>query len=193
MLGVVIPVFAHSTPGNQYPLMSADPSRIGNVKRAYELLGVPESASTHVIKHAYRVMAKRWHPDLYRPGTPEQAEASRMMELINESYSTILRAPLRYAPQPTEQASRPVNNIPVMSEPEPLVAMDRLEFWVRFICGSILRIFISAGFALRTNVFFAELSPSLVVCVAIVIVLACGFGAARGGDKFWYAIFGVGR
>lgn len=173
--------------------MPAGPSRFSNVKRAYELLGVPDSASTHVIKHAYRLMAKRWHPDLYLAGTPEQAEAARMMEFINEAYSTIQRAPLRYAPQATEQASRTVNDIPLVSEREPLVAMDRLEFWVRFVCGAILGIFVSAGFALRTNFFFAELSPTLVVCVAIVIVLACGFGAARGGDKFWYAIFGVDR
>jgi len=173
--------------------MPANPSRFSNVKRAYELLGVPDSASTHVIKHAYRVMAKRWHPDLYRAGTPEQADAARMMELINEAYSAIQRAPLRYVPQPTEQASGPVDDIPVVSESGPLVAMDQLEFWVRFVCGSILGIFISAGFVLRTNVFFSELSPALVVCVAVAIVLACGFGAARGGDRFWYAIFGVGR
>jgi hypothetical protein len=138
-------------------------------------------------------MAKRWHPDLYRAGTPEQAEAARMMELINEAYSTIHHAPSRYAPQPTPQASRPQNKIAVLSEREPLIAMDRLEFWVRFVCGDILGIFISAGFALRTNVFFAELPSTLVMRVAIVIVLACGFGAARGGDRFWYAIFGVGR
>jgi hypothetical protein len=138
-------------------------------------------------------MAKRWHPDLYRAGTPEQAEAARMMELINEAYNAIQRAPLRYFPQPTAQASRPENRIAVLAEREPRIAMDRLEFWVRFVCGAILGIFISAGFALKTNIFFAELPSTLVACVVILIVLACGFGAARGGDRFWYAIFGVGR
>jgi curved DNA-binding protein CbpA len=177
------------------------PSEASNIKRAYELLGVPYSASTHVIKHAYRVMAKRWHPDLYRAGTPEQAEAARMMELINEAQSTIQHAPLRYdtqghprvAPQPTKQGSRAVNDIPVGPEPLHYVSMDRIEFWVRFVCGSILGLFVSAGFALRTNVFFVELSPTLVLCISIVIVLGCGFGAARGGDRFWYKIFGVGQ
>jgi hypothetical protein len=169
-------------------------------KRAYELLGVPDSASAHVIKHAYRAMAKRWHPDLYRAGTPEQAEAARMMELINDAYSTIQCAPLRYgtqdysdaAPQSTKQTSRQANGNPVMSEREPFVAMHRLEFWVRFVCGSVLGAFVSAGLVLRANLF-DDLTLTQILCVAIVIILACGFGAARGGDAFWYEFFGVDR
>ena len=121
-----------------------------------------------------------------------------MMEHINEAYSTIQRAPLRYGTRgytgvPPEQAKRaptPVNDIPAVPGHEPFVAMDKLEFWVRFVCGSILGIFASAGIALRTNLFSADTPPISVLCVAIVIVLACGFGAARGGDRFWYAIFG---
>jgi curved DNA-binding protein CbpA len=181
--------------------MPTDPSPFGNVKRAYELLGVPESATTHAIKHAYRVMAKRWHPDLYRAGTPEQAEATQMMELINRAYSQIQRAPLRYdspegasvTPQSANPTSRPVSGIPIMRDEEPVFGMDRFEFWVRFVCGAILGIFISAGFALRTSFHFIELSPALVVCISIAIVLGCGFGAARGGDNFWYGFFGVKR
>jgi hypothetical protein len=181
--------------------MPTGPSRFSDIKRAYELLGVPDSASTHVIKHAYRAMAKRWHPDLYRAETPEQDEAARMMELINEAYSTIQRAPLRYGtqgypgvtPRPTKEASRPVNDIPVTAQREPFVSKDRLEFWVRFVCGSILGIFVCAGLVLRTNIFFASLTPTVAACIAIVIVLSCGFGAARGGDRFWYRIFGVSR
>ncbi len=180
--------------------MRTDPTPFSSIKRAYELLGVPDSASAHMIKHAYRVMAKRWHPDLYRSGTPEQAEAARMMELINEAYSTIQCAPLRYgtqdsygvAPQPASQTSRPENDIPVTSKQGPFVAPDRLEFWVRFVCGSILGIFASAGLILRTSLFF-DLPLTQISCVAIVIVLACGFGAARGGDAFWYGFFGVDR
>ncbi|MFZ0540428.1 MAG: J domain-containing protein [Candidatus Sulfotelmatobacter sp.] len=177
--------------------MPTDPSGFSDIKRAYELLGVPDSASTHVIKRAYRVMAKRWHPDLYLAGTPEQAEAARMMKHINEAYGTIQRAPLRYGtrgytgmtPQQAKQAPTPINDIPVAPEHE-LVGMDKLEFWVRFVCGSILGIFVSVGVALRTNLFSADTPPIAVLSLAIAIVLACGFGAARGGDRFWYAIFG---
>ena len=139
------------------------------------------------------MMAKRWHPDLYPAGTPEQAEASRMMELINDAYGTIQRAPLRYAPQPTERTSTAANNIRVMSEREHPVATDQLGFWVRFTCGSILGILISAGLALKTNVFDAVLPPTLIAFVAIVIVMGCGFGSAWGGDRFWYAIFRIDR
>jgi O-methyltransferase involved in polyketide biosynthesis len=71
--------------------------------------------------------------------------------------------------------------------------MDQVGFWVRFACGSILGILISAGLALRTNVFDGVVPTTLVAFVAIVIVLGCGFGAAWGGDRFWYAIFGVDR
>lgn len=178
---------------NQYPLMSTGPSKFDNVEGAYGLLGVPQSASSRVIKRAYRIMAKRWHPDLYPAGTPEQAEASRMMELINEAYIAIKRAPLRYAPQPTEKTSRPENKIPVTSKREHSVAIDQLGFWVRFACGSILGILISAGLALRTNLFDGVVPAALAAFVAIIIILGCGFGAAWGGDRFWHAIFGVDR
>ncbi|HZC22336.1 MAG TPA: J domain-containing protein, partial [Candidatus Binatia bacterium] len=151
-----------------------------------------DSASAHVIKRAYRLMAKRWHPDLYPAGTPEQVEASRMMEHINEAYSTIKRAPLRYAPEPTEHAPRARTNPPGVLEREPRFPMDRFEFWVRFAFGCVLGIFISAGLALRTLLFDAA-QPTLIAFVVILIVLGCGFGAARGGDRFWYAVFGVDR
>jgi len=121
-----------------------------------------------------------------------------MMGRINEAYSTIQRAPLRYGPrrpssatpQPTDQASRKVNDISVVPDAEHFIAMDKLEFWVRFVCGAMLGILFSVGIALRANLFSAETPSTLVVCVATVVVLGCGFGAARGGDKFWYAIFG---
>jgi hypothetical protein len=51
---------------------------------------------------------------------------------------------------------------------------------------------VSAGLILRTVLFF-DLPVTQIVCVALVIVLACGFGAARGGDAFWYGFFGVDR
>ena len=121
-----------------------------------------------------------------------------MMEHINEAYSTIQRAPLRYGtwgctgvtPQSTKQASTPVADVPVVPEHERFVPMDKLEFWVRFVCGSLLGIVVSVGIALRTNLFSAETPTIPVLSVAIIVVLACGFGAARGGDRFWYAIFG---
>jgi len=116
-----------------------------------------------------------------------------MMERINDAYGTIQHAPLRYAPQPTERTSRPKINTPVISEREHSVAINQLGFWVRFACGSILGLLISASIALRANLFDGVVPTTLVAFVAIAVVLGCGLGAAWGGDKFWYAIFGVDR
>jgi len=80
-----------------------------------------------------------------------------------------------------------------MPERDHPAAMDQLGFWVRFACGSILGILISVGLALRANLFDGVVPATVVAFVAIAIVLGCGFGAALGGDRFWYAIFGVDR
>src|SRR6516164_1941224 len=66
------------------------------LRRAYEILGVPGSSSASAIKQAYHRLAKRWHPDLYPPATPSHADATYMMRLINEAYSAAAHAPLRY-------------------------------------------------------------------------------------------------
>ncbi len=171
--------------------MRADSTPFSDTEHAYELLGVPASASALVIKHAYRAMAKRWHPDLYRASTPEQAEAARMMELINEAYSTIKSAPLRYstpgnygaASQPTSQTTRPANHIPTMSDRKPFVAPDKLEFWIRFVCGSILGMFVSASLILRT---WYWLQPSLVqvLCIPSLSFWLAGLERHEGEMNF---------
>ena len=69
---------------------------VARLKRAYEVLGIPLSASALSIKQAYGRIAKRWHPDLYPTGTPAYDEAGQMMKLINEAYSLVEHAPLRY-------------------------------------------------------------------------------------------------
>lgn len=68
---------------------------IDELRRAYQLLDVPSSASERSIKQAYRRITKRWHPDRYTSGTPTYAEATQMMKIINEAYSQIANAPLR--------------------------------------------------------------------------------------------------
>jgi curved DNA-binding protein CbpA len=60
---------------------------VTELKWAYELLGIPFSASAASIKKSYHRIAKRWHPDLYPSGAPSHIEATRMMKLINEAYS----------------------------------------------------------------------------------------------------------
>lgn len=52
----------------------------------YEILEVNENASIEVIDKAYRVLAKKYHPDVYE-GDKKQAEA--MMQKLNEAYGVL--------------------------------------------------------------------------------------------------------
>ena len=161
---------------------------------AYELLEVSPSASAQTIKQAYRRMVKRWHPDLYPPGTTAYAEATQMTKAINEAYALIERAPLRY------YDSIPIDRSYVRESPQAEQAAtfrsigmmaaqfhrpDRLEFWVRFVCGAAFGAFIS----LRLVIYMQK--PTSVVFTILVGALVCAFGAARGGDKFWHSILRV--
>ena len=51
----------------------------------YRVLGVSPDASDEEIKRAYRLLAKKYHPDL-NPGDPE---AARKMQEVNAAYDQI--------------------------------------------------------------------------------------------------------
>ena len=68
---------------------------------------------------------------------------------------------------------------------ERLPSLDRIEFVVRFTCGALLGVFI----ALRFFLFYFFLHPLILLPVTVFLILCCGFGAARYGDRFWHAIF----
>lgn len=52
----------------------------------YEILGVDRNATIKELKHAYRELARKWHPDLNRDN-PEAAE--KKMTEINVAYSVL--------------------------------------------------------------------------------------------------------
>ncbi|MBR2519437.1 MAG: J domain-containing protein [Selenomonadaceae bacterium] len=52
----------------------------------YEILGVNRNATAKELKHAYRQLARKWHPDLNRDN-PEFAE--KKMTEINVAYSVL--------------------------------------------------------------------------------------------------------
>lgn len=60
---------------------------------------------------------------------------------------------------------------------------DHFEFWVRFGCGVVFGAFISIR-------VFLDLLPHPVAFIPLAagLVLACGLGAAKYGDRFWHAI-----
>ena len=61
----------------------------------YRVLGVSPDASDEEIKRAYRLLAKKYHPDL-NPGDPE---AARKMQEVNAAYEQI-KNPEKAQPQP---------------------------------------------------------------------------------------------
>lgn len=161
------------------------------LQRAYQILGVPSSASAHSIKQAYRTLLKRWHPDLYQDGAGAHAEATHMTSLINEAYSAIKHAPLRYhvaVNLPTQRSPMPSASTVGHESPNKTSGTfpktDRLEFWVRFTCGALFGALVSIRLVLD---FFER--PAILALGIAAVILGFGFAAARYGDKFWYSIF----
>jgi len=158
---------------------------LAELKRAYKVLGVPLAASALAIKQAYRRIVKRWHPDRYTVGTPSHDEATQMMKLINDAYSRVQHAPLRYHietyPRVAQQRNRSVpDERGGLRKPSPdvLPVTDRLELWVRFVCGALLGVVLSVELILS---FFDV--PGIGVITGI-LVLACGLAATKYGDGF---------
>ena len=54
----------------------------------YEILEVSKNASKEVIEKAYKVLVKKYHPDLYQEEIQKQ-NAEQKMKLINEAYDTL--------------------------------------------------------------------------------------------------------
>jgi hypothetical protein len=141
---------------------------------------------------------KRWHPDLYPSGTPEHAEATQMAEMLNEAYAAIAQAPLRYY---TDRDGGPVGRVAGKNwRPSPgetrthrereglderaMLSIARIEYGIRFVCGVLFGILLCFDlvFLLLARVT-ADMAVLMAECLGIT--LACGFGSARYGDKFW--------
>lgn len=65
------------------------------MKTLYEILEVSENASNEIIEKAYKVLAKKYHPDLQTPENKKQAE--NKMKEINEAYEILSDAEKRKA------------------------------------------------------------------------------------------------
>jgi len=157
--------------------------------RAYQVLGVRLDATSHAIRQAYRAMVKRWHPDSCAPGTAAQAEATRMMALINESYAKIERAPLRYdagtfsrkRERATSVGSQAGYESSTIGETVPVLNTDRIEFWVRFAMGAFIGLLVSIDLLLNLYEY-----PVLLGISVAVAILGIGLAFARFGDKTWH-------
>jgi hypothetical protein len=124
-----------------------------------------------------------------------------MTRLINEAYSTIEHAPLRYHVEANPPVQKNAERATCTSADEStgkgaetFPKTDRLEFWVRFVCGAVFGAFVS--FRLSLDSFE---HPAILVLLIVGVMLGFGFAAARYGDKFWQdsknpdAVFEVGH
>jgi len=182
------------------------------VEQAYRVLNVPKDSSAMVIKQAYRRLLKRWHPDLQKAGSAAHAESTEMARRINEAYALIEHAPLRYgrlaharnvSPQAASPQSGQAENAAwrefilrqaLRAEAKTPPRMDRVEFWVRFVCGAIFGF--AVAFVLSLDLWsypssHRAYSDAVTVPIFLLIVAAFGYGSARMGDRFWYALFGL--
>ena len=64
------------------------------IQDPYKVLGLSPDASDEEVKRAYRVLAKKYHPDL----NPGDAEAARKMQEVNAAYEQI-KNPEKFRPQ----------------------------------------------------------------------------------------------
>src|SRR5579864_6567395 len=166
---------------------------IEKLKQSYNLLGTPVSASAYAIRQAYHRMVKRWHPDLYPNGSREQAESTQMMKQVNQAYAHVQHAPLRYhvegypkVKESRAQAHASYRGVRIPKPPrEDLPLTDRTEYWIRFIFGALFGLFVSTW-----EIILFSRHPLVALLVSIVVALACGFSAAREGDRFWYRVLG---
>lgn len=179
--------------------MPLDPEHLAQLKHAYQVFDLPITASSLKIRQAYRALTKRWHPDLYKSGSPEQAEATQMMKIVNDAYALIESAPLRYYDE-----RQPANREPHKREPyvagrgRPLDLSRRRdspprfnawEFWVRFVCGVIFGIIFCAARLLRNFYYFSDGSRLGMFSIGAMLVgvILLGTAAAVSGDEFWHA------
>ena len=65
--------------------------------------------------------------------------------------------------------------------------IDWLEFCVRFVCGAVFGMFLGLRFVLY---WWLSENHVMLGLVNVGVMLACGFLAARYGDRFWGSLSG---
>jgi hypothetical protein len=68
-----------------------------NMQTPYETLGLPKTAKPEQIKRAYRMLVKRFHPDLFPSGSDTQFEAGERLRQINVAYGILSKSHKRSA------------------------------------------------------------------------------------------------
>src|SRR5262249_52919288 len=124
--------------------------------------------------------------------SPQHSEATQMTVAINNAYKAIARAPLRYRMDSHLPASMPIAAtaysvfLSTRADLEKTRRPDRIEFWVRFICGSLFGAFV--GFGAFLSHWNSSSGGATVLALVSAVCVVSGLCAARFGDRFWHAV-----
>lgn len=104
----------------------------------YDILEVSPRASKEVIEKAYRVLAKKYHPDVNPP--EQRAQCEEYMKVINVAYETLMDDDKRslydseYINGKTYENEQPINDEPINhEEAEMLKPRPWLRYFARYI------------------------------------------------------------
>jgi DnaJ-class molecular chaperone len=76
----------------------------------YETLGLPKAAKPEQTKRAYRMLVKRFHPDLFTTGSEAQFEAELRIRQINAAYGVLSNPQKRSVYVQTEKAESAIQS-----------------------------------------------------------------------------------
>ena len=62
---------------------------MSQVETYYQILGLKPGATAAEVKHAYRTLAKTWHPDLFPDRSQLKQQAEEEIKKINEAYQQL--------------------------------------------------------------------------------------------------------
>lgn len=100
---------------------------------AYEVLNIPTTASRDEIHRAYRVLARRWHPDRFLEG-PERDWASEKMAEINAAYRSCLNG-RKQGPAEGDSDSETLNRVQQLIDDGKYFAARKLLMGISTRCA----------------------------------------------------------
>jgi hypothetical protein len=77
-----------------------------DIREYYSALNLSPGATPVQIRRAYRQIVRRWHPDLFKPGSPMQTTAEDITKEANEAFEQLIRKQLyrRFPPKVDQDA-----------------------------------------------------------------------------------------
>lgn len=164
--------------------MPSTENQVAEWEHAYRVLGVPVSASPRIIKVSWHRLIKQWRPGHCPGGMEEQAEATRMTEILNAAYSSIQSAPLlQHANADPAYSPRDLSSAPGRENAPQM--FHWYSFWLRFACGALFGALVS----FRMLLYAYENPPVMILGVATTI-LFFAFASGFVGEKFWSLVKG---